>query len=185
MSPYRFRGLLFAASFVVAICSASSYAAERGVVFRSSAASAPSTREAVSIAEPAGGQFTYSNDSQKVVVGPRFAIGSAPRTDYAVYSAEEQVGLEALRERLMARSAASSPEVTAPAKPAQHLAVRRVARKTVCAATDKPDAAMTSAAWPKVVRDEHKVCVPKLEYADQSDWRDHLWCFDKGDGNVR
>ena len=40
-------------------------------------------------------------------------------------------------------------------------------------------------AWPKVVQQGDKVCVPKLDFSEQPDWRDHLWCFNKGDGSVR
>ncbi len=183
MTPHRGRAPLFLATVVAVLFVSSSEGADQGIAFQASPASTSAAGGNVSIIEPAGGQFTYSVEGQKVRIGPRFAIGGIPRTDYVIYSAEEQAGLDALREKLLASAAASAPLV-AQAKAAPRAAAPRAVHKAVCS-PEKNDSALTSAALPKVVRDDHKVCVPKLEYADQADWRDHLWCFDKGDGNVR
>lgn len=187
MSPLRCRMSGVVSAMFLGACASVSIAADRGVVFRTGPASAPTSSEPVDVLEPAGGQFTYSADGHAVRPGPRFAIGGTPRTDFVAFSAEEQAALEELRQKLIAGAAASSP---APAQPRPsaptptRVATRHATRTTTCA-SDKPDQAMTAMAWPKVVRDERKVCVPKLEYADQGDWRDHMWCFDKGEGNVR
>lgn len=187
MSPNRCQTRRVMSATFLGLCAASCIAADQGVVFRAAPTSAPMFGEPVTIREPADGQFTYSSEGHAVRHGPRFAIGVAQRTDLVVFSAEEQTSLEELRQKLIASTAASSPS-QAMVRPSAHATPRAVAhhasRVTACA-TDKLDPAMTAMAWPKVVRDERKVCVPKLEYADQGDWRDHMWCFDKGDGNVR
>ena len=187
MSPNRCRTRRVMSAMLLGLWAASCIAGDQGVVFRAAPASAPVFGEPVAVLEPADGQFTYSSDGHAVHHGPRFAIGAAPRTDLVVFSAEEQTSLEELRQKLIASAAASSPAQSM-ARPSARATPRLVAhhasRLTACA-TDKLDPAMTAMAWPEVVRDERKVCVPKLEYADQGDWRDHMWCFDKGDGNVR
>jgi hypothetical protein len=164
-------------------------AADRDVVFRASPVPAQAASEVITVLEPADGQFLYSAEAQKARPRARFAIGSAPRTDFVVYSEEEQVGLQALRDRLAAAavtpaSSASSATSTATLARLSRPVLRHAAPKAACSPA-KPNVALTDLAWPKVVRDDNKVCVPKLEFAEQSDWRDHVWCFDKGDGNVR
>jgi hypothetical protein len=188
MSPNWFGVRRAAGATFLWLCVSTCFAGEKGVVFGPAAASGVTSSAPAIVLEPAGGQFIYSTDAHRVRPGQRFAIGSAPRTDFAVFSAEEQVALEELIQKHAADAAAASIPARATASATAHSAPRAVVRhtaRTSACAPDKAEPATTAVAWPKVVRDERKVCVPKLEYADQGDWRDHMWCFDKGDGNVR
>lgn len=189
MSPIRWRIPCIVGGTVALMCAASCVAADRDVAFRASPAPARASSDVITVLEPADGQFLYSGETQKARPRARFAIGSVPRTEFVVYSAEEQVGLQALRDRLAASavtpaSSAASATSTAAAAHMSRPLLRHASPKAVCTPA-KPDVALADIAWPKVVREDDKVCVPKLEFAEQSDWRDHVWCFDKGDGNVR
>lgn len=189
MSPIRWHLSSIVGGSVALMSAAACVAADRDVVFHAAPAPARASSDVVAVLEPAEGQFLYSGEAQKVRPRARFAIGNAPRTDFVVYSAEEQVGLQALRDRLAAAAAtpASGSASARSTETIAHLtrpAIHHATPKRVCSPA-KPEVALTDLAWPKVVRDDNKVCVPKLEFAEQSDWRDHVWCFDKGDGNVR
>jgi len=189
MSPIRRHLSSIVGGSVAMVCAGACVAADRDVVFRAAPAPAHASSDVIVVLEPADGQFLYSGEVQRGRPHARFAIGNPPRTDFVVYSAEEQVGLQALRDRLGAGAAtpasgAASSTPTATMARLSRPAVHQATPKRVCSPA-KPAVALTDLAWPKVVRDDNKVCVPKLEFAEQSDWRDHVWCFDKGDGNVR
>ena len=171
-------------------------AQDRGVVFKASPKAPDSAPEVARIAEPADGQFVYSSDRPPARPMTRFAIGQAPRTDFTIFSAEEQRELDNLRERTAATQGVASPSTSAASTGASGRVVRpahssprkdssaKTKRATACLETSKPDG-QQSAIGPKVIADGDKVCVPKLDFAEQPDWRDHLWCFNKGDGSVR
>ncbi len=186
MSPTGYRLALIVGGTSAILSTAACWAAEQGVVFNPSPAPAPSAAGQVLIAEPADGQFVYSGRPQPMRPRARFAIGNLQSTDATVYSAEEQVELRALEARLSATAASAAAASAVPVRLTHAIrsVVRHPASKVACTPA-KSDEAMSTVSWPKVVRDDRKVCVPKLEFADQGDWRDHLWCFDKGDGNVR
>lgn len=137
---------------------------------------------AAAVEEPAGGQYVYSSEHPKPRPHVRFAIGSAPRSDYTVYSAEEQHALEALAERNTIEQRAAAPRVS---RAVHQLAAVRLAHHPVACVKDESAPHPAGLSAPKVLREGNKVCVPRMEFADQADWRDHVWCFDKGDGSVR
>jgi hypothetical protein len=122
----------------------------------------------------------------------RFAVGKAPRTEFVLFSPDEQQELRALQDRLTAdqQAADHSQEAlthsVAPALPGHRLAraAHASAHPRACSPTGAASQ-ITNLAWPKVVHNGTQVCVPKLEFADKADWRDHVWCIDQGDGHVR
>ena len=162
---------------------------EPGVRFLVAHAPTISASEPVVVLEPADGQYVYSDRSPEGRARARFPIGKAPRSEYELFSAEEQRGLQSLRDRLLAAQAHPAeadelatrpprvPRSQAPARHTKHLA-------TACAPATH-SGQLEALPWPKVVQDGTCTCVPKLEYADKADWRDHVWCFDNGDGHVR
>jgi len=180
------------AILVCAIAPALALASEPGVAFRTAVPPGAAASEVVSVLEPAGGQFVYSNQSAAVAPRARFAIGKAPRTEYTFFSPDEQHELKALQDRLSGEQMSGGrPADSHGSGAAAARATRSGARATH--ATRHPRACAPAAlteqlanvAWPKVVQSGTQVCVPKLEFADKPDWRDHVWCFDQGDGRVR
>ena len=203
MSPSRhsaaYRQAVAIAAAILAYASAPSLvlAAEPGVVFRTAVPPSAAAPEVASVLEPAGGQFVYSNQSAAAAPRARIAIGKAPRTEYTFFSPDEQRELKALQDRLSSEritgellpdghpadaqaSRAVSALVTHPIVRTAH-ATKRAHACAPAALTDQ----LASLAWPKVVQSGTQVCVPKVEFADKADWRDHVWCFDQGDGRVR
>ena len=178
-----------AAIAVLAITPGACFSEEPGVRFLPAHAPSIAASEPVVVLEPAGGQYVYSEQLAAARARARFAIGKAPRTEYALFSAEEQRELQALRDRMSAAQPhASTPDVPL-AQPeklgrsvARHPHAKRVAKACAPAGSAGDLEALS---WPKVVQDGTRVCVPKLEFADKADWRDHVWCFDSGDGHVR
>jgi len=161
-------------------------AQEREAIFHASPRQAGPASAVATVVEPAGGQFVYSSEMPVARPTIRFAIGKTPPTDYAIFSAEEQHELEVMRDH-----AAEAQKPTEPALAHAHThrqahanATRRSVRSSMCEPSSKAGH-VADLAWPKVVQEGEKVCVPKLDFAEQPDWRDHLWCFNKGDGSVR
>jgi len=171
---------------------AAALAEEPGVLFRTDQGPAAAGSEVVSVLEPAGGQFVYSNQVPAAKPRARFAIGKAPRTEFTFFSPGEQQELRALQDRMSAEKQSSDQlhEAVIHAAPAAMASrsrartVRATSRTHACAPSDLTDQ-LASLAWPKVVQNGTKVCVPKQDFADKPDWRDHVWCFDQGDGRVR
>ena len=176
-----FQFLVFAA-VALSVASGATRAEDRGVAVRASTPASGPTTGVAALLEPSDGLFVYSTQPPPKRPSMRFAIGQAPRSDYTIFSAEEQHGLDELRERMAAQqvSAARVP-VRAVGKASVGRSPKRVTACAPAAQTDR----LAALAWPKVVEQGEKVCVPRLEFADQADWRDHLWCFSKGDGSVR
>ena len=162
---------------------------EPGVLFLPAHAPSLAASEPVVVLEPAGGQYVYSDASAQPRSRARFPIGKAPRTEYTLFSAEEQHELQSLRDRLIAAQAhpaAAAEFTTRPPRPSHSAARSMHAKHAVTACPPAAHAAKLEALpWPKVVQHGSSTCVPKLEFADKADWRDHVWCFDNGDGHVR
>lgn len=114
------------------------------------------------ISNPFGGEYVYSTkprtDGRLVAA---IALGERRRTDFTLFSAEEEEALWHLRDRQL------HPEPVEP-KPAIR-AAKRVAKLTI-----------PSVEWPKVVVVGGKTCVPTLQFSDAPDWRDHLVCWSSG-----
>jgi hypothetical protein len=86
----------------------------------------------------------------------RALLGERTRTEFSLFSAEEEDALWHLRDRLL--------HPAPPPAPRKHLAPRR-------SALDDP------ALWPKVVVTGTKTCVPELAFSESTDWREHLVCW--------
>lgn len=181
---------------ILSLCACYVGAQDRDAIFRGAQKQAATGPEVATVIEPADGQYVYSSDPAVPRPRIRFAIGKAPQTDYAIFSAEEQHELDALRDRaLVAHKPDGTSEAADPAiaharvkshtrRPATANLTRRTARTSTCEPSAKADRA-AALSWPKVVQEGGKVCAPRVEFAEQPDWRDHLWCFNKGDGSVR
>ena len=116
-------------------------------VARSSELSGP-----VVIQYPAGGDWTYTaNDPDDARPVGRFAVGKLARTEYTLFSAEEEAALWKLRETQLAPP---QPPVRPGASP------RKVPVQ-----------------WPHVVLRSGKTCVPAQGFADADDWPEHLTCW--------
>jgi hypothetical protein len=174
---------------VASLSCARADAADPGVVFRPAIPAREDGSTAATVAEPADGQFVYSSELLHARPGARFAVGATPRTDFVLFSAEEQRALDVLSERQEPAVPSQEQGAVVHSAPSSVLnLVRRRARHThraVACPVDAKTPAGSAVSWPKVAHDGQRVCVPKLEFADQPDWRDHMWCFDKGDGSVR
>ena len=178
----------------LSLCMSCAGAQEREATFRAAPRQASPASVVATVLEPAGGQFVYSSAPPAARPTIRFAIGKAPQTDYAIFSAEEQHELDLMRNRAaeVRDSVATSPSsARAHANAHAHAGGRpnsNAMRRAVPSSTCEPSSKLSQVAglaWPKVVQQGDKVCVPKLDFAEQPDWRDHLWCFNKGDGSVR
>ena len=177
--------------FTVAVALASALgstpcaAAELGVAFREALPPVPSSSEVVTVLEPAGGQFVYSDRIAAARPIAHFAVGGAARSDYTFFSVEEQRELQVLRDRLSpARPLAANGEGPSPAPPKRR---RRAARPASARGCPRVVAAtpLAGLAGSEVMQDGPGVCVPRPGLADRADWRDHVWCVDMGDGRVR
>ena len=169
-------------------------AQEREAIFHATPREASPASAVATVLEPAGGQFVYSSAPPAARPTIRFAIGKAPQIDYAIFSAEEQHELDLMRDRAgVARDSVEPSPSFGHAHAHAHAqeggrpnsnATRRAVRSSTCEPSSKLGQA-AGLAWPKVVQQGDEVCVPKLDFAEQPDWRDHLVCFSKGDDSVR
>ena len=120
---------------------------------------------AAAISNPYGGEYVYSakppTDGRAVAAIAAIVLGERRRTEFTLFSAEEEEALWRLRDRQL------HPEPVEP-KPAIR-AAKRVAKLTI-----------PSVEWPKVVVVGGKTCVPTLQFSDAPDWRDHLVCWSSG-----
>jgi hypothetical protein len=102
------------------------------------------------------GQFVYGEPEANRVIGgasnKAFSIGGLERKDYEFFSYQEE---EALWLVMQDQIAAMQPKPKRKANP--NLAAQKMK-------------------WPKVVLRDSVVCVPVLESANASDWREHLTC---------
>jgi hypothetical protein len=172
----------------LSLCMVCAGAQEREAIFRAVPRQASPASAVATVVEPADGQFVYSSELPATRPFIRFAIGKTPPADYSVFSAEEQHELEALRSRSVEEQKPTEPPLTHAHARSGGQARANVTRRAVRSSTCEPTSNaghVAGLAWPKVVQEGERVCVPKLEFAEQPDWRDHLWCFNKGDGSVR
>lgn len=173
---------------LLSLCTWCAGAQEREAIFRAASRQTSPVSPVATVIEPSDGQFVYSNELPAARPTVRFAIGKAPQTDYAIFSAEEQHELDVLWDRAIEAQKPVEPALAhahanASAQANAHV-TRRAAHSTTCEPSSKPGQ-VAGLAWPKVVQQGEMVCVPRLDFAEQPDWRDHLWCFNKGNGSVR
>lgn len=118
---------------------------------------------AVAVQPAQGGEYVYSSrpsDGSRATL--RFMMGKPQRDEYDLFSAQEEQALASVR-------AAELAKLEAAARP--H--VRHVAHRA------KP-----KLNWPKVVVVDNRTCVPELGHASDSDWQNHLVCWNPGDKRV-
>ena len=87
---------------------------------------------------------------------PAFLVGTVSRHDYDLFSDQEEAALWQLKHDAL--------------QPAPRPAKPRTRRLHVAA----------SSAWPRVIVQGQRVCVPVLASATSDDWREHLTCWTKG-----
>ena len=105
------------------------------------------------VQNPAGGQWVYARgDFVDGRPQGRFALGKPARTEYTLFSAEEEEALWELRQKRLA-----------PPKPRQH----------------KQLAHREPMNWPRVVLRGTSTCVPERGFSDADDWQQHLVCWSK------
>jgi hypothetical protein len=110
------------------------------------------------IQNPAGGEWAYTTsdlpDGRKQA---RFALGKLARTEYTLFSAEEEAALWSLRQ--------------AQRTPSPKARTRRVAHHDPIR-------------WPRVVLKDGKTCVPWVSFSEGEDWLQHLTCWSREDRRV-
>ena len=114
-----------------------------------------------------GGEYIYSAAGASTAAADgrrafRFALGKPARTEYTLFSAEEEVALWKLREQHRRRDDPPVPR-----------AVKRAASSRV----PEPRIAAPSVDWPKVVVLAGRTCVPQAEFEHSPHWREHLVCW--------
>ena len=116
---------------------------------------------------PHAGAFIYAAiEPSDGRVAQRFVIGRAPRSDFVLFSADEEQALWTLRDRQR------FPKAYLPPRPMRAL--------------PPPGAAPRAAIdWPKVVVADGRTCVPTGDFADAHDWRSHLVCWVRATREVR
>ena len=107
-----------------------------------------------------GGEYIYSllPEASDGRMAQRFYIGRAPRTEYTLFSAEEEAALWSLRDHERHRD-------DPPAR--RHVHPLALATRAPAPVID----------WPKVVTAPGRVCVPAQGFGDATDWREHLVCW--------
>lgn len=112
------------------------------------------------IANPYGGVYVYRaalpDDGRRP---SRAVLGERARTEFTLFSAEEEDALWRMRDRLL--------------HPAPPLSVRRTRQVT----STHPALADRRLVWPKVVLQGSRTCVPELAFSEAPDWREHLVCW--------
>ena len=116
---------------------------------------------------PHGGAYVYASiEPSDGRVAQRFVIGRVARTEFVLFSADEEQALWTLRDRQR------FPKAYLPARPVREL--------------PRPSAAPRAAIdWPKVVVADGRTCVPTGDFADAADWRSHLVCWVRATREVR
>lgn len=110
----------------------------------------------VNVATPEGGEYVYGQEPAPRQKGAVFTLGKSERVDYDFFSYQEEQALWMVREvQLRAFEAQDLGEDTAQRKRTQKI---------------------HQINWPKVIVSGKSVCVPVLESAGASDWRNHLTC---------
>jgi hypothetical protein len=110
---------------------------------------------AAEVRNPSGGVWAYTaDDSNDGRAHSRFALGKLQRTEYTLFSAEEETALWTLKQQRL------QPPAPAPrharAAPPHHDPI----------------------AWPRVVLRDGSTCVPTAANAEAEDWQQHLVCWD-------
>ena len=119
--------------------------------------------------EPAGGGlYVYSNQIKHDERSTqRFMIGRPQRTDYELFSDQEQEALWNLRQEKLNQIALVEESNT------RHF-VRRSSFKS-----------KEIYNWPRGVVNGNRTCVPHIEHSDDEDWKAHLICWDKESKDVK
>lgn len=116
---------------------------------------------AATLQPPYGGEYVYSVvERLDGRIEQRFPIGKPLRTEFELFSADEEAALWQLREQLL-------HPVHLP-YPSQR--PRRARSAAVVAGRPSID-------WPKVIVRDGRTCVPQSSFADAPDWASHLICW--------
>lgn len=117
---------------------------------------------AAEVRNPSGGVWAYmAGDSDDGRAHSRFALGKLQRTEYTLFSAEEEAALWTLKQQRL-----QPPPPThrhARATPSHHDPI----------------------AWPRVVLRGADTCVPTIASAEADDWQQHLVCWNEEVGRVQ
>jgi hypothetical protein len=116
------------------------------------------------VASPLGGDWLYRFPQPAPDGRPRqrFTIGKVQRTEYSLFTAQEEAALWETREKLLHPAPAPSP--------------KHAVRKAVA-----PSPAID---WPKVQVMGDVTCVPAAGYGQSADWQAHKVCWNKGTRHV-
>jgi hypothetical protein len=115
---------------------------------------------AARIDNPTGGIWAYAKPAvPDGRISARFTVGKPARTEYTLFSAEEEEALWNLRQSRLPQPPAQRH---AGAHPEHHEPI----------------------AWPRVVLQGAKTCVPSGEHSQADDWQQHLVCWSQEDGRV-
>ena len=116
---------------------------------------------------PHSGEYVYAvahvSDGR---LAQRFVIGTSTRSEFDLFSADEEAALWTLRDRQR------FPQAYLPPRPA----------RDTSAQTPSPRLALD---WPKVVVADGRTCVPNSDFATAADWRSHLVCWDRATREIR
>ena len=147
----RFSRLGICAITAVAAAFACSARSQGAATFESYVWQATRDGGAAVVQNRAGGQWVYArSDFADARPQARFALGKPARTEYTLFSAEEEEALWQLRQKQLA-----------PRKP-RH---------------EKQFARREPLNWPRVVLRGTAVCVPELSFSKADDWQQHLVCW--------
>jgi len=99
------------------------------------------------------GRYIYGTESDGRIKTPTITFGRVERQDYQLFSWEEEQALWLL---LQDKLTAAEPE-----------------KKTAFVKAHS----QRNLKWPRVIVKDQEVCVPRIEKAEDDDWKDHLTCL--------
>jgi hypothetical protein len=120
---------------------------------------------AATVSSALGGEWLYRvpEPAADGRIRQRFTIGKPVRTEYSLFTGQEEAALWETREKLLR---------PAPPPIEHHRGQRKTAAMPV--AID----------WPKVQVSGDRTCVPAAGYSQAPDWLDHKICWNKGTRHV-
>ncbi|MGR9694498.1 hypothetical protein ACU80Y_20510 [Pandoraea sputorum] len=125
---------------------------------------APYSGGAAAILPATGGSYVYSTSTRQDSRRPqRFILGKVPRQTFVFFTEQEE---DALYRARADRRAAFEDE-------RRKLAIKR-----------SPPRRTAQLNWPKVLVIGDRTCVPVIGYANASNWKEHLTCWNEGASRV-
>lgn len=112
----------------------------------------------VNINMPSDGMYVYGHDVQNRPFLQAFLIDKPTRQHFDFFSSQEEEALWNLYEEQVTDKKSTQIKT--------RKSLMRSKHKTI-----KID-------WPKVIVEDKKICVPKTDYADSVEWKEHLTCWE-------